>query len=132
MKYYAKLDENNIVLSAITLAHDIGANEVEDIKYLTETYGWSNWKRTYRDENPNPRLNYATSPAYKYDPVGDRFIATTKPYDSWVFNESTGRYDPPIPMPTKVVDGFPILYTWNEAAQTWEHGPIVHADGTSE
>ena len=61
MKYYAKLDENNIVLSAITLADDIGANEVEDIKYLTETYGWSNWKRTYRDENPNPRLSNISS-----------------------------------------------------------------------
>ncbi len=47
MKYYAKLDENNVVLSSITLADDIGANEAEDVAYLSELMVGLNGKNLF-------------------------------------------------------------------------------------
>ena len=129
MKYYAKLDEQNIVLSAITLDDSIGANEAEDVAYLSRTYGWSKWKRTYSD---GTRKNFAGGPDWTYDEASDSFIETRQPYPSWTLNSSTGRYEAPTPMPEKTVDGLKIRMDWNESTQAWEHGPNVHADGSTE
>jgi hypothetical protein len=69
--------------------------------------------------DPNPdqsmalRKNYA-GVGYTYDPVRDAFIAPS-PFPSWVLDEQTCLWNAPIPMPA---DGK--LYTWNEAAQTWD------------
>ena len=129
MKYYAKLDENNVVLSAITLDDSIGANEAEDVAYLSKTYGWSKWKRTYND---GTRKNFASGPVWKYDEASDSFVEATQPFPSWTLNSSTGKYEAPTPMPEKIVDGLKIMMDWNESTQAWEHGPNVHADGSTE
>ena len=129
MKYYAKLDENNIVLSAITRDDNIGANETEDVAYLSKTYGWSNWKRTFND---GTRKNFANGPIWKYDEASDSFIEAERPFPSWTLNSSTGKYEAPTPMPEKTVDGLKIMMDWNESTQAWEYGPNVNADGSTE
>ena len=58
------------------------------------------------------RKNYAGI-GYTYDRARDAFIPP-KPFASWVLNESTCRWDAPVPMPT---DGKP--YRWDEATTAW-------------
>ena len=111
MKYYAKLDEDNIVLSSITLADDIGANEAEDVAYLSRTYGWSKWKRTYSD---GTRKNFAGGPDWIYDEASDSFIEARQPYPSWTLDENHD-WQPPSPKPDDEN-----TYTWNEETQSWD------------
>jgi hypothetical protein len=58
------------------------------------------------------RKNYAGI-GYSYDESRDAFIPP-KPYDSWILNEDTCLWDPPIPYPE---DG---MHTWNEETQSWD------------
>jgi hypothetical protein len=58
------------------------------------------------------RKNYAGI-GYTYDPDRDAFIPP-KPYPSWILNEDTCLWDPPIPYPE---DG---MHTWNEETQSWD------------
>jgi hypothetical protein len=110
MAHYAFLDDNNIVTEVIT-----GIDETELIEGLdTET-----WYGNFRGQvckrtsyNHNYRKNYAGI-GYTYDPVRDAFIPP-KVLNSWVFNEDTCRWEPPIPMPT---DGD--NYAWDEETTSW-------------
>jgi hypothetical protein len=63
------------------------------------------------------RKNYAGI-GYSYDPVRDAFIPP-KPFNSWILNEDTCIWEPPIPYPTDDK-----LYSWNEETQSWEESPI--------
>jgi hypothetical protein len=111
MAHYAFLDENNLVTEVIT-----GIDETELIEGLdTET-----WYGNFRGQvckrtsyNGNIRKNYA-SIGFSYDAARDAFIAP-KPYDSWLLDEATCKWNPPVPYPT---DGF--TYIWNEAELAWE------------
>jgi hypothetical protein len=111
MAHYAFLNENNIVTEVIT-----GIDETELIEGLdTET-----WYGNFRGQvckrtsyNGNIRKNYAGI-GFTYDPQLDAFISP-KPFNSWILDEETCRWNPPTPYPT---DGF--TYTWNEANLAWE------------
>jgi len=111
MAHYAFLDENNIVTEVIT-----GIDETELIEGLdTET-----WYGNFRGQvckrtsyNSNIRKNYAAI-GFTYNADLDAFI-TPKPFDSWILNEETCRWEPPIPYPTDGLD-----YIWNETEATWE------------
>jgi hypothetical protein len=111
MAHYAFLDENNIVTEVIT-----GIDETELIEGIdTETW-YGNFrgrvcKRT--SYNGNIRKNYAGI-GFTYDPERDAFIAP-KPFDSWLLDEATCRWQAPTPYP---IDGF--TYFWNEAELSWE------------
>ena len=58
------------------------------------------------------RKNYAGI-GYSYDAGRDAFIPP-KPFASWVLNEETCLYDPPVAMPT---DGK--MYNWDEETTSW-------------
>ena len=64
------------------------------------------------DGAPALRKNYAGI-GYSYDAQRDAFIPP-KPFDSWVLNEDTCNWEPPVAMPT---DGQ--RYTWDEATTSW-------------
>jgi hypothetical protein len=51
---------------------------------------------------------------FTYDEKLDLFIEP-KPYESWILDESTGRYHAPVELPD---DGK--TYRWNEENQTWD------------
>lgn len=112
MAHYAFLDENNIVTEVIP-----GRNENEVVD------GISDWEAAYgaiRNQvckrtsyNNNYRKNYA-GVGYYFDEARDAFIAP-KPYDSWVLNEETCRWEAPTPYPT---DG--LMYQWVEADLNWQ------------
>ena len=110
MAHYAFLDDNNIVTEVI-----VGIDETELIEGLDPETWYGNFrgqvcKRT--SYNGNIRKNYAGS-GFTYDSARDAFIPP-KPYASWILDETTCRWQPPVPYPT---DGF--TYLWNEAELAW-------------
>lgn len=119
MAHFAKLDENNIVLE-VNVVHnneliDENGNESEQ-KGIAFLVGWSggytNWKQT--SYNNNFRKNYAGI-GYTYDYTRDAFIPP-KPYESWLLNETTCLWEPPITMP--IDDN--IYYYWDEETLSWK------------
>ena len=118
MAHYAFLDANNIVTEVI-----VGKNEGED------GVDWEQWYGEFRGQvckrtsyntvggihnnGGTPfRKNYAGI-GYTYDLQRDAFIPP-KPYESWVLNEGSCLWEPPVAMPT---DGQ--MYTWDEDTTSW-------------
>jgi hypothetical protein len=75
MAYFAKLDENNVVLEVHSVANealDPQNEETSGIAFLTNLLGYNNWKQT--SFNGRMRFNYAGI-SYTYDADADAFIA---------------------------------------------------------
>jgi hypothetical protein len=64
------------------------------------------------------RKNYAGI-GYTYDEIKDAFIPP-QPFKSWLLNEETCLWEPPIERPT---EGGP--YIWNEEIENWEEITIA-------
>ena len=117
MAHYAFLDNNNVVIEVIT-----GIDETETIEGLdTET-----WYGNFRGQvckrtsyNNNIRKNYAGI-GFTYDATRDAFIAP-KPYNSWILDEATCRWQAPTPKPTE--EGK--YYSWDEATTSWVEVPAL-------
>jgi hypothetical protein len=111
MAHYAFLDKDNIVTEVI-----VGIDENELIEGLdTET-----WYGNFRGQvckrtsyNGNIRKNYAGI-GFTYDFELDAFLPP-KPFASWLLDEETCQWQPPVPCPT---DG--VSYVWNEDEIDWE------------
>jgi hypothetical protein len=117
MAHFAKLDANNIVLevNVVDNEHLLDANGVEHenlgIAFLVQwSGGYPYWKQT--SYNGNFRKNYAGI-GLIYDAGRDAFIEP-QPYPSWILNETTCRWEPPVPYPT---DGK--YYAWDETTTSW-------------
>jgi hypothetical protein len=116
MAHFAKLDENNVVLEVNVvgnndLLQDGVESEAKGIQFLIDwSGGYSNWKQT--SYNGKFRKNYAGI-GHTYDPIRDAFIEP-QPFPSWVLNEFTCRWEPPVSYPT---DGQP--YKWDETTTSW-------------
>lgn len=109
--HYAFLNENNIVTSVIT-----GRDEWEIVDGISDWEAYYGQKRNQvckrTSYNSNIRKNYAGI-GYTYDEDRDAFIAP-KPYDSWVLDEETCRWEAPVSYPT---DGR--FYYWQEEVTDW-------------
>lgn len=114
MAHFAKLDENNVVLEVHVVSNEalVPTNEEgSGIEFLTEwSGGYANWKQT--SYNASFRKNYA-SIGYVYDEQRDAFISP-KPLPSFILNEETCQWEPPLPRPT---DGK--KYAWDESTISW-------------
>jgi hypothetical protein len=80
MAYFAKLDQNNVVLEVHAVANEaLDPNDEENsgIAFLTDLLGYSNWKQTSYNATPKKRFNYAGI-GYTYDLKVDAFV-TVKP-----------------------------------------------------
>ena len=109
MAHFAQIDENNIVTQVLVVP-DNAEDRGQD--YLANDLGLGGtWVQT--SYNARIRKNYA-GVGFTYDAVKDAFIAP-KPFDSWVLNEDTCRWEAPIAYPT---DG--VMYKWNEDKKDWE------------
>ncbi len=119
MAHFAKLDENNLVTQVVVVDNkdilDEQNNESEDIgTQLCNNLLGGTWKQT--SYNNNIRYNYAGI-GFTYDGDRDAFIAPT-PYPSWILDESTCRWDSPVPYPT-VSEGSEEFYKWDEETTSW-------------
>jgi hypothetical protein len=117
MASFAKLNSDNIVEQVISINNsvitDVNGVEQEQIgvDFINKLYNTNDvWKQT--SYNNNIRKNYAGI-GYTYDSQRDAFIAP-KPYNSWILNEDTCRWEAPIAYPN---DGQ--RYNWNEETQSW-------------
>lgn len=106
MAHWAEIDENNIVLRVT-----VGDNNDPDEGYqwLIDNLGGTWVKTSY---NATIRKNFAGI-GFTYDADRDAFIQP-QPYPSWILDEETCQWEPPVPMPT---DG---VYAWNEDLGDWE------------
>jgi hypothetical protein len=110
MAHYAFLDENNVVTEVIA-----GIDETELIEGLDPETWYGNFrgqvcKRT--SYHGNIRKNYAGI-GCTYDEERDAFIPI-KPFESWILNEDTCQWGPPIAYPEGDSP-----YSWNEETTSW-------------
>jgi len=117
MAHFAKLDENNIVISVhvVNNAELLDENNVEQeangIAFLSALHNHASWKQT--SYNGNMRKNFAGI-GFVYDAERDAFIPP-QPFPSWLLSEETCLWNAPVVMPN---DGG--LYAWNEDEQSWD------------
>jgi len=117
MAHFARVNENWIVEEVIVVSNDVIKDSLGvECDWLGEQFcqslygAYTKWIQTSYTERIYK--NYA-GVGYTFDPYRNAFIPP-KPYESWLLNEDTCRWDPPVPYPT---DGK--LYVWDEEAIEW-------------
>ena len=117
MSYFAKVIDNKVV--KVIAAEQEFINIYDDglggewIQTSYNTFGGKHYdpETGLEDDKPPLRKNYAGLD-FTYDRENDAFIPP-KPFSSFVFNEETFRWDPPIPYPEGMSGGLH-RYIWNE------------------
>lgn len=99
MAYFAKLDENDIVIDVLALnniemltAEGVESEDMGKAFFIRWSGGYSKWVQT--SYNATIRKNYAGI-GYTYDRARDAFIAP-KPYPSRVLDEATCLWQAPV------------------------------------
>ena len=127
MASFAKIGLNNKVIEVLSVNNEVlkDANGIErediGIDFLTKLTGWAIWRQTsyntfsgiHKLGGTPIRKNHAAI-GYTYDEDKDAFIEK-KPFKSWVLNENTCQWEPPVNYP-KDGNG----YTWNEITKNWD------------
>lgn len=113
MAHYAYIDQNNIVTDVV-----VGRNEGEDgidweLYYKAKRTSYNTRGGVHAFGGTPFRKNYAGI-GFSYDPSRDAFIPP-KPYSSWILNEESCLWEPPLPYPD---DGK--RYDWNEETTSWK------------
>jgi len=122
MAYFAKLGTGNIIENVISINNSVitDSNGIEQeqlgVDFINKLYNTRDvWKQT--SYNNNFRKNFAGI-GYQYDQTRDAFIAP-KPFNSWLLNETTCRWEAPVAMPTTELEDNQ-YYSWNESVINWE------------
>jgi hypothetical protein len=131
MASFAKLDNNNVVLTVESVVNEVlkDSNNIEQeqlgIDFLNQLYNTNdNWKQTSYNTHDGVhsnggipfRKNHAGI-GYTYDENRDAFIPP-KPFNSWVLNEQTCTWNAPVAKPTTELEDNQ-YYTWNEETLSW-------------
>jgi hypothetical protein len=117
MAHYAILNENNIVINVI-----VGKDETDFVEGISNWETYYGGKRTSYNTRGGVHLNgeapfrknYAGI-GFSYDVQRDAFIPP-QPYASWLLNEETCLWEPPIPLPDQRIR----FWSWNEDKQNWD------------
>lgn len=121
MGHFAKVNAQNIVTDVVVAEYDfLEANP----QLLAEGEQWVRTSyNTRAGTHPNPnktplRFNYA-GVGYTFDPSRGEFGAfiPPKPFPSWVLNEDTCLWEPPVPYPFEDENGDPFF--WDEDQTAW-------------
>tara|TARA_R100001510_G_scaffold57600_1_gene66372 strand:+ start:934 stop:1302 length:369 start_codon:yes stop_codon:yes gene_type:complete len=119
MAHFAKLGTGNIVETVVVVSNDIATTEQAGVEFLQNLYkDRAVWKQT--SFNGNIRKNYAGI-GYMYDSTRDAFIEP-KPHRSWILNETTCQWEPPVVRPTLTEEQLNNgnSYVWNEETKQWD------------
>ena len=118
MAYFAKLGTGNIVENVISINNSVitDSNGIEQeqlgVDFINKLYNTRDvWKQT--SYNNNIRKNFAGI-GFQYDQSRDAFIPP-KPFNSWILNEDSCRWESPIPYPQDNNK-----YSWNEQTKSWD------------
>lgn len=116
MAHFARV-ENSIVQQTIVVKNEVitdgNGDEQESlgVTFCQSLYGAdTEWKQT--SINSSFRKNFGR-PGFTWDAARDAFIAP-QPYDSWVLNETSCRWEAPVAIPD---DGN--SYRWDEPTTSW-------------
>jgi hypothetical protein len=130
MAHYAFLDSNNVVTEVI-----VGKDEGQD------GIDWEQWygdfrgqvcKRTSYNTSAGVHNNGGTPYRYNYAGIGYTFdpskgtdgaFIPPKPFPSWLLDENTCLWNPPVPHPEYDAEN-PKFYTWNEETLSWDEVTI--------
>jgi len=117
MSHFAKVDDHNIVTEVIVAEQEyVDSLEGRWIQTSYNTSGGIHYGPDGNPDNGTPlRKNFAGI-GMVYDETIDGFISE-KPYESWILNTETGRWEAPIPVPSD--EGPGNVYFWNEDTQNW-------------
>ena len=116
MAHFAQLNNENIVEqvlvvnNAVLLKANGTESELKGKQFLNATFGNDKWVQT--SYNGTTRKNYAGI-GFTYDSERDAFISP-KPYNSFLLNEETCRWEAPIEYPTDDK-----MYSWSEEELNW-------------
>tara|TARA_Y100000356_G_scaffold99066_1_gene84432 strand:+ start:156 stop:521 length:366 start_codon:yes stop_codon:yes gene_type:complete len=118
MAFFCKIDENNIVKNIEVVDNSVAPTEEDGIAFLKNLHGEQfNYKQMgsapFISNGIEVTRNYGGI-NFTYDENLDLFIEP-KVFDSWILDESTGRYHAPEDYPD---DGKE--YRWNEDTTSWE------------
>lgn len=108
MAYWAEIDENNLV-TRILVGDNNDPNGDEGYQWLLDNLG-GRWVKT--SYNSNIRKHFAGI-GFRYDERLDAFIPP-KNEPSWILDEGTCLWKPPIPYPSDGLD-----YIWVESELNW-------------
>lgn len=136
MAHFAKISEDNVVLSVLTLDdkdmldENGNPNELTGQKYLEKHNNWpahlwvrtsyNTYRNTHRQGKTPFRGNYAGI-GFIWD-VSNQIFLPPKPYNSWVKNLQEAKWESPIgDAPERTPEEFEInsRYEWNENNQSW-------------
>ena len=126
MAHFAKIGVGNIVEEVIVVSNDVSTTEKAGEDFINNTFNTRNvWKQTSYNTRGGVhildgvpyRKNYAGI-GYSFDPQRDAFIPP-KPFNSWILNEDTCRWESPVAMPTTELEDNQ-YYFWNESIINWE------------
>jgi hypothetical protein len=118
MSHFAKV-ENGIVTQVIVADQDVIDSGAFGSGWIQTSYN------THGGQHPEGRplrKNYAGI-GYTYDPEKDAFIPP-KPMPSWVLNEDTCLWEPPVSYP----GDDPKYYRWDEETVSWVHDDLLMSD----
>lgn len=116
MAHFAQLDNNNQVIQVIVvnnselLDENGQESEAQGIAFCQSLFPGTRWAQT--SYNASIRKNFAGI-GYTYDADRDAFIPP-KLFDSWILDEATCRWQPPVVYPS---DGK--QYRWDELTLSW-------------
>jgi hypothetical protein len=128
MAHFAEIDENNVVKQVIVAEQEfIDSGIVGDpknwIKTSYNTRAGIHWDPATglpsSDQTLALRKNFA-GPDFVYDKDRDAFISP-KPYPSWLLDEESCTWKPPVPIPEDHMIGK--KYTWDEENTQWIFRP---------
>lgn len=125
MAHFAELDAFNTVQQVIVVSNEALGNlefpssERAGINFCCNLYGWhTKWRQT--SYNASFRKNYAYIGG-TYDATLDAFIPP-KPFDSWVLNEQTARWEAPVPRPAPSNNK---PWFWDESKRNWSQDYVA-------
>jgi hypothetical protein len=114
MAHFAKIVDGVVTQVLVVHNNELLDNGIESeakgVAFLQSLFGPGRWLQT--SYSGAIRKNFAGI-GDTYDEARDAFIAV-KPYPSWILNEQTCRWQPPIPHP-----GDGAFYVWDEDALQW-------------
>ena len=128
MAHFAELDENDTVLRVIVVSDE---DAIDGEVFCNNLLGGS-WKQTsynthggvhYDPDTGTPddgvafRKNYAGK-GYVFDDTRDAFMIA-QPYPSWILDENTCYWEPPVPKPVPPLAESGGYYKWDEPTVNW-------------
>jgi len=124
-KYFAKLDENNIVTKLALVAEGSAASEAKGEAFLRTLYNepTSVWKQYDKYTTKNTSTNGGTPFRGNGALVGgewdeaNQVFWDSQPYPSWTKDTSNYSWRSPVDFPSEA-DGYSIV--WNEPDQRWD------------